>query len=105
MGRMSPVQLALFSERSRHGCVTAIWSESGTAVLRQGISMRCLNLNHAVSRCHSLPHGTGAFPHSMLGSKLPVCALRSRASPALRNQSKWLLLKQLKKERDERCAS
>ncbi len=78
---MSPVQLTLSSERSRHACADATCLASSLR-LRQWHHQKRQKKDIAVSRRHSLPQGTGTFLAASRGSKLPVCALRSRASPA-----------------------
>ena len=87
MRRMSPVRLAPpYEERSRHGCAAAsdpnppIWlcQEASPQTAGPG---PC-GLPPALSA-----QGHGDFPRSLKGrSELLVCALRSRASPALQEK-------------------
>ena len=78
---MSPVRLAPSTGRSRHGC---------DAANDQGLSTRAplmASAQAAKPRSRGRPPALAAdrhgdFPRSLHGSKLPMCALRSRASPA-----------------------
>ena len=91
MGRVSPVGLALSTERSRYACDAAndtSWLRDSASGLTACSQARSCGLPLALST-----PGHGDFPHSRLRSMLLVCALRSRASPAsmsLKRFTSWM---------------
>ena len=81
MGRMSPVRLAPCGGHSRHGCAVASGPGSCTAAPREASPTSGMTWTSRSPTGTFCPMARGLSPQ-LLESKLPVCALRSRASPA-----------------------